>query len=113
VSGVLPSTGLNLLGGDNLTISGEYLPHNFETSTVAIKFSDNQETICLPQISSTSELVCLTSAFDIAVSAGQSLGMVIVVNNQTVSNSISITMKSEIKSGLSLTPSSVSPVLKT
>jgi hypothetical protein len=39
--------------------------------------------------------------------------MVIVVNNQTISNAISVTMKTEIKSSLSLTPSSVSPVLKT
>jgi hypothetical protein len=42
VSGAIPNTGLNLLGGDNITISGTYLPHNLETSTVAIKFSDTQ-----------------------------------------------------------------------
>ena len=39
--------------------------------------------------------------------------MVIVVNDQTVGNSITVTMKTEIKSSLSITPPSVSPVLKT
>ena len=40
VTSVAPSTDLNLLGGDNITISGLSLPHNFDTSTVSIKFSD-------------------------------------------------------------------------
>lgn len=40
VSGVFPDSGLNLLGGDNITISGQFLPHNLKTSSVAIKFSD-------------------------------------------------------------------------
>lgn len=40
VSSVVPNTDLNLLGGDNITISGLSLPHNFDTSTVSIKFSD-------------------------------------------------------------------------
>jgi hypothetical protein len=39
--------------------------------------------------------------------------MTIVINGQTVSNSITVTMKTEVKSSLTLTPSSVSPVLKT
>lgn len=41
VSQSAPTSGLNLLGGDNITISGTFLPHNLETSTVLIKFSDN------------------------------------------------------------------------
>jgi len=113
VSSVHPETGLNLLGGDNITISGQYLPHNLETSTVDIKFTDAQETTCVAQISSTSELVCLTSAFDDAVSKGATFNMVIVINGQTVVNSISVTLKTQIKSSLTLTPPSVSPVLKT
>lgn len=80
VSGGLPNTGLNLLGGDNITISGEYLPHTLETSTVSIKFSDTQQTDCVAQSSSTSALVCLTSAFDKDVSAGQTLTVTIVIN---------------------------------
>ena len=113
MSGVFPDTGLNLLGGDNITISGEYLPHNLETSTVEIKFTDDQETTCLAQVSSTSELVCLTSAFDDSVSRGSSIQMIIVINGQTVGNSVTVTMKPEIRSSFSMTPSSASPVLKT
>jgi hypothetical protein len=41
VSGATPITDMNLLGGDNITISGEFLPHNLVTSTVSIKFSDS------------------------------------------------------------------------
>ena len=41
VTTATPNTDMNLLGGDNITISGEYLPHNLVTSTVAIKFSDS------------------------------------------------------------------------
>jgi len=37
---VVPTTQLNLLGGDNLTISGTQFPWNFERSTIDIKFTD-------------------------------------------------------------------------
>lgn len=47
ISGAEPSFGLNLLGGDNITISGTNLPHNLKTSTVVMKFSDSQETECI------------------------------------------------------------------
>lgn len=39
--------------------------------------------------------------------------MIIVINGQTVANLVTVTMKTEIKSSLTLTPSSASPVLKT
>ena len=39
--------------------------------------------------------------------------MIIVINGQTVGNSVTVTMKTEVKSSLTLTPSSASPVLKT
>ena len=40
ISSALPITDMNLLGGDNITFSGEYFPHTLKTSTVSIKFSD-------------------------------------------------------------------------
>jgi len=40
ISGLSPSNGVNFLGGDDLSISGQYLPHNLKTSSVSIKFSD-------------------------------------------------------------------------
>ena len=58
-------------------------------------------------------MVCLTGAFDTGVSAGQALSATIVINDLTVSNSLSLTMKSDVKSSLELIPASVSPVLKT
>lgn len=44
VASILPTTQLNLLGNDNLTISGTYFPYNLNTSTVEIKFTDAQLT---------------------------------------------------------------------
>jgi hypothetical protein len=40
ITAAQPNTGLNLLGGDNITLSGSNLPHTLETSIVSIKFSD-------------------------------------------------------------------------
>jgi len=48
VSSVTPTTQLNLLGGDNITITGTQFPWNLETSTVDIKFTDTLETPCIP-----------------------------------------------------------------
>ena len=39
--------------------------------------------------------------------------MVVVINGQTVSNSLSVTMKSDVKTSTTIAPSSASPVLKT
>jgi len=63
--------------------------------------------------SSPTELVCLTSAFDEGVSAGQSVTMTVVINDLTVANDLSVSMMGDVKSGISLTPASASPVLKT
>ena len=113
VSSVQPTTQLNLLGGDNLTISGTQFPWNIETSTIEIKFTDTQETKCIPQESSSTSLVCLTSAFDVSASAGQSYGLSIVINNQTVSNSLSLATMANTKAGMQLVPPSANPTLKT
>lgn len=112
VSTVAPSADLNLLGGDNITISGVNFPHNFETSTVSIKFTDTQQTECIPMTSTTSELVCLTQPFDQA-SGVQTLDLVIDINGQSVSSSLQITTMSNVKSSTTISPSSASPVLKT
>ena len=37
---VVPTTQLNLLGGDNLTLTGTQFPWNFERSTIDLKFTD-------------------------------------------------------------------------
>lgn len=70
VSSVVPTTQLNLLGGDNLTISGTQLPWNMKRSDLQITFNDAQETKCVPQESTSTSLVCLTEPFDKSVAAG-------------------------------------------
>jgi hypothetical protein len=66
VSSVHPTTELNLLGQDNLTISGTYFPSNLDTSTVNITFNDATSTKCIPQWSTYNTLVCLTGEFAMA-----------------------------------------------
>ena len=95
-----------------MTISGTNFPREFKTNTVVITFSDDQSTTCEPMTSSPTELVCLTSAFDDA-SSGLSLTMTVVINDVTVANDLSVTMMGEVQSGMTLTPASASPVLKT
>lgn len=80
ISSVVPTTELNLLGGDNLTISGTQFPWNLETSVVDITFNDAQATKCVPQVSSSTTLVCLTGAFDKQVSSGQTVTVTVVIN---------------------------------
>lgn len=90
MTGVTPTTNLNLLGRDNLTISGANLPWDLSTSTVSITFGDAQSTTCVPQSSTSTELVCLTSPFDATASAGGSTTMIIVINGATVMNLASL-----------------------
>ena len=80
VTSATPISDLNLLGGDNITISGTNFPHDL-TSTIVLKFSDTQQSVCVPQVSSSTELVCLTSAFDVTLSAGASLTMTVSINS--------------------------------
>lgn len=113
ISSIFPDTSLNLLGGDNLTFTGTMLPKVLSTSTVSIKFNDAQQTSCIPQISTTDQLVCLTEAFDSVASADATLGMEIIINDKTVSQTLSPTSRDVVQSGSNLNPSSVNPVLKT
>ena len=85
VSSAQPLTDLNLLGGDNITFVGTNLPHTLKTSTVALVFSDAQSTTCIAQVSSSTELVCLTSGFNVVASAGASLTLSMTINGQPVS----------------------------
>ena len=103
---------MNLLGQDNLTIAGSYLPWDLTRSPVEITFNDVKNTPCIPQVSNTSHLVCLTNGFDMS-QAGQTFGVNIAINNVTVENTLSFSLMTAKKSGVLLTPDSASPVLKT
>lgn len=110
---VFPYSQLNLLGGDNVTLEGNYFPYNLEDSTVSITFSDDQATECVPQKSSSNELVCLTNPFDEEVARGDVMSLTVIINGQTVGNDLTVSMMDDTKSGMSLNPPSASPVLKT
>jgi len=112
VTSVTPATNLNLLGGDNITISGTNFPHALADSTFTLAFDDAAATSCEIQSSTTTEFVCLTSAFNPVASSGASHGMSITINDLVVSNSLSLSMRSVKDVGMSITPSSASPVLK-
>jgi hypothetical protein len=107
---VWPTTDLNLLGEDNITISGSNFPYEIELSTVNVSFNDANNTPCKPQWSNSSHLVCLTSGF--YQPNGQSIGLTININGLAVSNSLSFSTMSDTKSGMALIPSTASPVLK-
>jgi hypothetical protein len=40
-SNTVPNSNLNLLGGDNITLTGTNFPHELATSTISLKFSDS------------------------------------------------------------------------
>ena len=114
ITGILPSTEMNVLGFDNLTMTGKNLPHNLEESTFAIEFTDGAKTKCKPQSSETTKFVCLTAPFDKGSSLNQKYKMKVVINGQTINtDAFEITTKASVKASKTLDPSSVSPVLKT
>jgi hypothetical protein len=52
ITGIAPETSLNLIGGDNLTLSGSGFPRELLSNSVEIEFDDAQKTKCVPQVSS-------------------------------------------------------------
>jgi hypothetical protein len=114
VNSVHPTTQLNLLGRDNLTFTGVKLPWFLNTSNVMINFTDTARTGCIPQWdkSTSTTLICLTEPFPDSV-AGTSLGVTIIINEITVTQTLTMSLMSNKKSGVQLVPNSASPVLKT
>lgn len=64
-------------------------------------------------MSTSTSLVCLTNAFDKAVTAGQTVKTTIVINGQTVVNTLEMTTMQTTKAGITVTPDSANPTLKT
>jgi hypothetical protein len=112
VTSAEPDFDLNIIGGDNITISGEHFPWDLTQNNITVNFNDADATSCTPQSSQSTNFVCLTNSFSETIDPTVSLGMVIIINNLTVANTLSLTLRNTIKSGVSITPSSVSPVLK-
>jgi len=96
-----------------LTITGTNFPWKLETSEVQIIFNDSHSTNCLPQESTSNTLICLTSAFDVSVDAGQTVKMNVSINSLNVTNELSFSTMTTTKAGLELSPKSANPTLKT
>jgi hypothetical protein len=107
-----PSTEVNILGDSVLTITGTNFPTVLEDNTVSIVFDDDALTECEPLTSSSTEITCLTDAFDDA-SAGATLTPTITINSLEISHSLSIDMADSVDVAESISPTSASPVLKT
>ena len=109
VSSVSPSSSLNPFGGTILTITGSSLPHaTTEGNNYSVTFSDGS--ICNVVSISSTLIRCITSKFDISVSTNP----ILTVNvNGVTDSSKSVDVISDPTKVVSITPNSVSPVLKT
>jgi len=106
VDSITPNSGINYLGGDLLTVSG----NNFGTdvNAVAVTFADS--TSCIIKSCEMTQITCKTSRFSDDVSS--SVAVTVSINNVDDS-SLMVDMKTTVAQSLSLSPSSASPVLKT
>ena len=75
VTGASPTLNLNLLGGDVISIEGQYFPSDLTRSSISVKFTDTQETVCEVYLSYTGLMKCNTKPFDKINDLGQTLGM--------------------------------------
>ena len=83
VTDIQPDTLLNVLGADNLTITGTNFPRYLEDNTVDIEFSNTPATKCVAQRSNSTHLICLTKSFNKTAAIGQSWSIKLVINNVT------------------------------
>ena len=103
---------MNVLGGDNLTISGTNFPKFVADNTVDIGFSNSDSTKCILQSSKSTEMICLTKPFDKVGNLDEEFTMTITINGQTINQDLKIKMKPINKDATQIIPSSASPVLK-
>jgi hypothetical protein len=80
VTAITPKTDLNVLGGDNLTISGTNFPKFVADNTVEIGFSNSGSTKCVLQSSKSTEMICLTKSFDKVSNLDEEFTMIININ---------------------------------
>jgi len=108
ISGVTPNTDLNPYGGTFVTITGQNLPHSFtEGNVFSIVFGDAGK--CKVVSVASTQIRCITSKF----SAGVTTATGTVTVNGLVDSSLSLAVRNDPSKIVSVTPSSVSPVLKT
>ncbi len=109
VSSVTPNVDLNPFGGTILTIVGSALPHaKTEGNNYTISFSDGS--VCDVVSISSTLIRCITGKFDVSSSSNPT--MTVNVNGITDA-SLNVTVRTDPTKVTSITPNSVSPVLKT
>ncbi len=105
-SSISPNSQINFLGGDLITITGD----NFGTdaSVISITFTDATE--CVIKSVSMDTITCITKRF---TSSPPSTSQVTVEINSVSDSSLTVNMVTSLPQGISMSPTSVSPVLKT
>jgi len=93
-----PKTELNLIGKDNITITGTGFPWDLKSivynNTVEIEFTNVMKTKCIPKWSTSTKLICITEKFDTTADVGgTNIGVNVKINGQTVTNTIKFAMK--------------------
>lgn len=88
VTSIFPTIDLNVLGHDNLTISGTNFPRYLQDNTIEIEFDNLEKAKCIPQITDSTELVCLTSEFNKLTELSQTYSPKIVINRQEIPNAL-------------------------
>jgi len=109
ISSVSPSTGLNQLGGDLITFTGTGFDTTLDSTSIA--FSDG--TTCTATATSDTSLTCEVDGFNASTLDTVNPYTSTVTVNGVANSSQSVTLLSTKQSGVSVAPSSVSPVLAT
>jgi hypothetical protein len=114
ISSAIPDTPLNLLGGDNITFTGQNFPHELTDNVFELEFENTApKTKCTAMKTKTSEFVCLTNRFNIPGDLSKEYTVSVKINGLSVSQSLKFKMKKDVQLSKDLTPNSASPVLKT
>lgn len=108
ITTISPTSDLNQSGGDTVTITGSSLP--WDVNDLQVNFSDG--TNCQVVESSDTQATCITDAFDPnTIDTATPYTVNIAVNSET--DSTNTVMLANVRPGVvSITPDSVSPVLK-
>jgi hypothetical protein len=92
LTSIAPNQDLNVLGNDNITITGTNFPTELKRSVIEIEFSDATKTKCVPQFTSLKKIVCLTSKFDKPTALDKTLNVKITINSLVVASNFQVKM---------------------
>lgn len=106
VSDASPSTDVNFLGGDVMTITGDNF--GYDTSVVSVTYTDGTE--CLVTSVDMTTITCTNDRFTTDVEETQTITVSV---NSVEDSTVTVALKTTMESTLAMVPSSVSPVLKT